>query len=234
MRVQSGIIVSLVGLGLEVLHNAAHLLAEACKRAFLVRIQIDSRDDAFRWLMHWLIHTSSVAKSRNLCVSSSLLAFGGDGYDEAEGECESQVRIQSCQGPPLAVCCCTCWRSARIFRLHFDVPHGGSVKDQVDLCVERLSLRLKASHRHLCSCSDAMMAHVHQVQSAGSAAGASCFPIMHQRSTLPLGRFGPAVTLHAFMQLHHDSWRQQLSSDLRMLAHMRVCRLYIRLHQAST
>lgn len=39
-------------------------------------MQVDSRDDAYRWLMHWLSAHSSAKNSRNLSVSTSLLAFG--------------------------------------------------------------------------------------------------------------------------------------------------------------
>jgi hypothetical protein len=65
-----------VGLGITLLKRCLDLLVESFRRQCLVRLQIDSRDDAYRWLIHWLSVHPCATHSRNLSVSTSLLAFG--------------------------------------------------------------------------------------------------------------------------------------------------------------
>jgi chaperone BCS1 len=38
--------------------------------------QVDSRDDAYRWLMHWLAQHSSISRSRAVSVTTAMSAFG--------------------------------------------------------------------------------------------------------------------------------------------------------------
>lgn len=65
-----------VGIGISLLKRCLDLLVESFRRQCLVRLQIDSRDDAYRWLIHWLSVHPCATNSRNLSVSTSLLAFG--------------------------------------------------------------------------------------------------------------------------------------------------------------
>lgn len=74
--VQGGLILMAVAGANALLKRVLDVLWEACRRQCVVRIQMDSRDDVYRWLMHWLSIHGNVANSRNLSVSTSLLAFG--------------------------------------------------------------------------------------------------------------------------------------------------------------
>lgn len=55
--------------------------AQHAKRKLLVRAEVDSRDDAYRWLMHFLAQHDQFRASRHVSISTSLGAFGVSGLE---------------------------------------------------------------------------------------------------------------------------------------------------------
>jgi len=58
-------------------------LFEWSKRRCLVRLEMDSRDDAFRWMMYWLMRQPSFRSSNVLSVTTSLKSFGTSPVEES-------------------------------------------------------------------------------------------------------------------------------------------------------
>ena len=87
---QGGLVVMAVGVGVSAMQRMVEALAEMCKRACFVRLQVDSRDEGYRWLMHWLALQLVPAHSRNVSLVTSLrqreVCIG------AEEESDSEVR----------------------------------------------------------------------------------------------------------------------------------------------
>lgn len=100
---QGGLVVMAVGMGLAALKRGLDFVIEAFKRTFFVRVQVDSRDDAYRWLMHWLTSQPSAAKSRNLSATTSLLAFGSS----VPGDVDAETGVRVCATTRMMqVCVC--------------------------------------------------------------------------------------------------------------------------------
>jgi hypothetical protein len=55
------------------------LCSQHGKRRFLVRAEMDSRDDVYRWMMHWLAQHPDFADLRSFSVTTSLKKFGASG-----------------------------------------------------------------------------------------------------------------------------------------------------------
>eukprot|EP01025_Chloroclados_australasicus_P001951 TRINITY_DN10465_c0_g1_i1.p2 TRINITY_DN10465_c0_g1~~TRINITY_DN10465_c0_g1_i1.p2 ORF type:complete len:170 (-),score=5.87 TRINITY_DN10465_c0_g1_i1:40-519(-) len=56
--------------------QVAHLTLEYAKRKIIIRVEIDSRDDIYRWVMHWLSSRQSLEKQKTYSVSSTMSTFG--------------------------------------------------------------------------------------------------------------------------------------------------------------
>ena len=84
--VQSGLVAMAAGAVGALLRRAAQTLLEAAQRHFVVRAQIDSRDDAYWWVMHWLAHRPGAASSRHVSVASSLTDLAGECTGHERGE----------------------------------------------------------------------------------------------------------------------------------------------------
>ena len=94
---QGGLVVMAVGLGVAAMQRLVEALAEACKRACFVRLQVDSRDQGYRWLMHWLALQLGPAVTRNVSLVTSLRQLDSrEPSAGAEDEPDSEVRSLSC------------------------------------------------------------------------------------------------------------------------------------------
>lgn len=48
-----------------------------CKRHVMVQAEVDSRDDAYRWLMHWLSRHPKFSRATNVSVTTNLTGTFG-------------------------------------------------------------------------------------------------------------------------------------------------------------
>eukprot|EP00201_Polytomella_parva_P012687 CAMPEP_0175059870 /NCGR_PEP_ID=MMETSP0052_2-20121109/12675_1 /TAXON_ID=51329 ORGANISM="Polytomella parva, Strain SAG 63-3" /NCGR_SAMPLE_ID=MMETSP0052_2 /ASSEMBLY_ACC=CAM_ASM_000194 /LENGTH=286 /DNA_ID=CAMNT_0016325473 /DNA_START=257 /DNA_END=1114 /DNA_ORIENTATION=+ len=72
---------------------------EHAKRRFLVRAELDSRDDAYRWVMHWLSQHPTFRKSQHVSVSTSLSSFGWSADTTADDSDRLASRIMYLPAP---------------------------------------------------------------------------------------------------------------------------------------
>mmetsp|Transcript_23189 Transcript_23189/g.59226 ORF Transcript_23189/g.59226 Transcript_23189/m.59226 type:complete len:439 (-) Transcript_23189:395-1711(-) len=70
--------VGVVGAGLR---SLGERVIEYAKRKLFVRMEIDSRDDAYRWVMAWLSGHPQFRASARVSVTTSLAAFGTSGLE---------------------------------------------------------------------------------------------------------------------------------------------------------
>eukprot|EP01023_Acetabularia_acetabulum_P006307 TRINITY_DN12632_c0_g1_i1.p1 TRINITY_DN12632_c0_g1~~TRINITY_DN12632_c0_g1_i1.p1 ORF type:complete len:452 (-),score=56.69 TRINITY_DN12632_c0_g1_i1:113-1468(-) len=54
---------------------------EQAKRRFLMRAEIDSRDDIYRWLIHWLSSRQEFLNSKSVTVTSNIVDYGATTED---------------------------------------------------------------------------------------------------------------------------------------------------------
>eukprot|EP00128_Syssomonas_multiformis_P011833 Colp12_sorted_trinity150504_noHs@16248 len=73
---QNGLIFATAGFALNAARKVAARLWEVLKKYFFVRVEVDSRDDTYRWLMQWLAERLPPNSTADYIVTSSLARFG--------------------------------------------------------------------------------------------------------------------------------------------------------------
>eukprot|EP01023_Acetabularia_acetabulum_P015859 TRINITY_DN17785_c0_g1_i3.p1 TRINITY_DN17785_c0_g1~~TRINITY_DN17785_c0_g1_i3.p1 ORF type:complete len:539 (-),score=61.21 TRINITY_DN17785_c0_g1_i3:153-1676(-) len=73
---QGGLILMLAGFFYQTVRSTSNFAMEYARKKLLFSVEIDSRDDIYRWLMHWLSSNKSFQKQKSFSVSSSMSSFG--------------------------------------------------------------------------------------------------------------------------------------------------------------
>ncbi|KAL6756916.1 BCS1 N terminal-domain-containing protein [Haematococcus lacustris] len=78
---QGGLVLAAVGLLAAAAKSLGEVAIEYTQRKLFVQMEIDSRDDAYRWMMVWLAQHPSFRDSPRVSVTTSLTAFGSSGLE---------------------------------------------------------------------------------------------------------------------------------------------------------
>lgn len=94
---QGGLTLALFGGALAAARVGIDYGLRYCRRQFMVTAEIDSRDDAYRWMMHWLSQHPQFKKSNVVSVTTSLNSFGTSVAQNTTNEEGPQVHVGLCQ-----------------------------------------------------------------------------------------------------------------------------------------